>query len=233
MKEVTEMNNEKIIVIDTETANTIDDPFCYDIGFVVIDRTGKVYETHSYVIADIFLDEKEMMKEAFFADKIPQYWEDIKNGKRQLRRFQTVKRIFRDVCDQYNIKIIAAHNARFDYRSTNVTQRFLTSSKYRYFFPYGVEIWDTLKMAREIFGKDDKYGAFCFENGYMTKGGQRRYTAEILYRYLTRNNDFVESHTGLEDVMIEKEIFVECIKRNPEINGELWEKKGIDKAETL
>lgn len=227
------MNDEKIIVIDTETANTIDDPFCYDVGFAVIDRAGKVYETHSYVIADIFLDEKEMIKEAYFADKIPQYWEDIKNGKRQLRRFQTVKRIFRDVCDQYNIKIVAAHNARFDYRSINVTQRFLTSSKYRYFFPYGVEIWDTLKMAREIFGKDDEYGAFCFENGYMTKGGQRRYTAEILYRYLTRNNDFIESHTGLEDVMIEKEIFVECIKRNPEINGELWEKKGVDKAETL
>lgn len=217
------MNDEKIIVIDTETANTIDDPFCYDVGFVVIDRTGKVYETHSYVIADIFLDEKEMMKKAYFADKIPQYWEDIKNGKRQLRRFQTVKRIFRDVCDQYNIKIVAAHNARFDYRSTNATQRFLTSSKYRYFFPYGIEIWDTLKMAREIFSKDDEYGIFCFENGYMTKRGQRRYTAEILYRYLTRNNDFVESHTGLEDVMIEKEIFVECVKRNPEINGELWE----------
>ena len=217
------MNDEKIIVIDTETANTIDDPFCYDVGFAVIDRTGKVYETHSYVIADIFLDEKEMMEEAYFADKIPQYWEDIKNGKRQLRRFQTVKRIFRDVCDQYNIKIVAAHNARFDYRSTNVTQRFLTSSKYRYFFPYGVEIWDTLKMAKEIFSKDDEYGVFCLENGYMTKRGQRRYTAEILYRYLTRNKDFVESHTGLEDVMIEKEIFVECIKRNPEINGELWE----------
>lgn len=219
------MNNEKIIVIDTETVNTIDDPFCYDVGFAVIDRTGKVYETHSYVIADIFLDEKEMMKEAYFADKIPQYWEDIKNGKRQLRRFQTVKRIFRDVCDQYGIKIVAAHNARFDYRSTNITQRFLTSSKNRYFFPYGVEIWDTLKMAKEVFKEDEKYSAFCKENKYLTKNGQNRYTAEILYRYLTKNNDFIENHTGLEDVMIEKEIFVECIKRNPEINGKLWEKK--------
>lgn len=219
------MNDEKIIVIDTETANTIDDPFCYDVGFAVIDKTGKVYETHSYVIADIFLDEKEIMEEAYYADKIPQYWEDIKNGKRQLRRFQTVKRIFRDVCDQYDIKIIAAHNARFDYRSTNITQRFLTSSKNRYFFPYGVEIWDTLKMAKEVFKEDEKYSAFCKENKYLTKNGQNRYTAEILYRYLTKNNDFVESHTGLEDVMIEKEIFVECVKRNPEINGELWEKK--------
>lgn len=214
----------KFIVLDTETANSIDDPMCYDVGFAVVDETGKVYESHSYVIADIFLDEKKMMKEAYFADKIPQYWEDIKNGKRQLRRFKTVKKILKDVCDQYCIKIIAAHNARFDNRSLNLTQRWLTSSKYRYFFPYGVKIWDTLKMAREIFGKDEKYGRFCYKNGYLTKRGQRRYTAEILYRYLTNNNDFVESHTGLEDVMIEKEILVECLKREPKFNGSLWEK---------
>ena len=214
----------KFIVLDTETANSIDDPMCYDVGFAVIDETGKVYESHSYVIADIFLDEKKMMKEAYFADKIPQYWEDIKNGKRQLRRFKTVKKILKDVCDQYYVKIIVAHNARFDNRSLNLTQRWLTSSKYRYFFPYGVKIWDTLKMAREVFGKDDDFGKFCYENGYLTKRGQRRYTAEILYRYLTNNNDFVESHTGLEDVMIEKEILVECLKRKPELDGSLWKK---------
>lgn len=213
---------EKYIVLDTETANSIDDPFCYDIGFAVIDKTGKIYETHSYVIADIFLEEKRMMKEAYFADKIPQYWEDIKNGKRQLRRFKTVKRIFHDVCDQYGIKIVLAHNARFDYRSINLTQRFLTSSKYRFFFPYDIEIWDTLKMAKEVFKDDKKYNTFCKENKYLTKKGQNRYTAEILYRFLTNDKNFVESHTGLEDVMIEKEIFVECVKRNPEINGKLW-----------
>lgn len=212
----------KFIVLDTETANSIDDPMCYDIGFAVIDETGKVYESHSYVIADIFLDEKKMMKEAYFADKIPQYWEDIKNGKRRLRRFKTVKKILKDVCDQYCVKIIAAHNALFDNRSLNLTQRWLTSSKYRYFFPYGVEIWDTLKMAREIFGKDEDYGRFCYENGYLTKRGQRRYTAEILYRYLTNNNNFVESHTGLEDVMIEKDILVYCLQQNPDLDGSLW-----------
>ena len=212
----------KFIVLDTETANSIDDPMCYDVGFAVIDETGKVYESHSYVIADIFLDEKKMMKEAYFADKIPQYWKDIKNDKRQLRRFKIVKKILKDVCDQYCVKIIVAHNARFDNRSLNLTQCWLTSSKYRYFFPYGVKIWDTLKMAREVFGKDDDFGKFCYENRYLTKRGQRRYTAEILYRYLTNNNDFVESHTGLEDVMIEKEILVECLKRKPELDGSLW-----------
>ena len=31
----------KYIVFDSETTNSIDDPFCYDIGFIVIDETGK------------------------------------------------------------------------------------------------------------------------------------------------------------------------------------------------
>lgn len=214
---------EKFIVLDTETANSIDDPMCYDVGFAVVDETGKVYETHSYVIADIFLDEKKMMKEAYFADKIPQYWEDIKEGKRKLRRFKTVKQILKDVCDQYQIKKIAAHNARFDYRSLSITQRWLTSSKYRYFFPYGVEIWDTLKMARKVLAKDDSFGEFCYNNNFLTKKGLRRYTAEIIYRYITNNVDFIESHTGLEDVMIEKDILVYCLQHMPDIDGRLWE----------
>lgn len=213
--------NEKVIVLDTETTNSIDDPIAYDIGFAVIDTEGKVYETHSYVVADVFLD-KELMASAFFADKIPQYWKDIKNGSRKLRKLKTIKYVLADVCKQYEIKKIVAHNARFDYRSLTLTQRFLTSSKYRYFIPYGIEIWDSLKMSREIFKKDEKFGSFCYENNYLTKRGQRRYTAEILYRFLTGQNDFIESHTGIEDCLIEKDIFIECLKKNPEINGALW-----------
>lgn len=213
--------NEKIIVLDTETTNSIDDPIAYDIGFAVIDINGKVYKSYSYVVADVFLD-NELMSSAYFADKIPQYWKDIKNGNRKLRKLKTIKYILADVCKQYGIKKIVAHNARFDYKSLTLTQRFLTSSKYRYFLPYGIEIWDSLKMSREIFGNDEKFGNFCYENNYLTKRGQRRYTAEILYRFLTGDNNFIESHTGLEDVLIEKDIFCECLKRKKDINGTLW-----------
>lgn len=211
----------KFLMIDTETTNSIDDPIVYDIGFAVVDEKGKIYEKHSYVVADTFLDE-ELMQYAYFAEKIPQYWIDIKANKRQLRRFATIKMIIADICKQYNIEIVAAHNARFDYRSLNLTQRFLTSSRFRYFFPYGIKIWDTLKMSKEIFGNKSDYREFCKSNNYLTKNKQNRYTAEILYRYLTNNNDFIENHTGLEDVLIEKEIFTFCMNENPEINGALW-----------
>lgn len=213
--------NEKIIVVDTETTNSIDDPFCYDVGFAVVDYEGRVYEKHSYVVADIFLD-KQLMESAYFADKIPQYWDEIKSGKRILRRFSTIRSIFADVVAQYGVKKIVAHNARFDYRSLNLTQRFLTCSKYRYFFPYGVEIWDTLKMSREVLKNDNDYCVFCYENDYLTSRMVKRFTAEILYRFITNDLDFEEKHTGLEDVMIEKDIFAYCMRRKPEINGALW-----------
>lgn len=218
------MNSTKYLVIDTETTNSIDDPFCYDVGFAVVEADGSVIEEHSYVVADIFLD-NELMSSAYFADKIPQYWEDIKNGKRQLRRFKTIRSILRDVIQQYEIRYVVAHNASFDYRSLNYTQRLLTSSKYRYFLPWGVEIWDTLKMARQALKSNEQYRQFCIDNGF-TYGKedkpQMRYTAEIIHRFLTGNLDFIEEHTGLEDVLIEKDILAYCLANGVE-SGKLWE----------
>lgn len=218
------MNETNFLVIDTETTNSIDDPFCYDVGFAVVNAAGAIFETHSYVVADIFLD-KDLMASAYFAEKIPQYWEDIKSGKRILRRFKTIKSILRDVVAQYGIRYVVAHNASFDNRSLNYTQRLLTSSKWRYFLPWGCEWWDTLKMARQVLGKDEIYKQFCIDNGFTYGDEEKpkcRFTAEIIHRFLTGNLEFVEEHTGLEDVLIEKDILVYCLAHGVE-SGKLWE----------
>ena len=212
----------RIVMLDTETTNEIDCPICYDIGFSVVDLdNGEVIERHSYVVADVFCD-KELMSSAYFIDKVPQYWADIKSGKRTLRRWATIRAIIKDVMTQYKVDAVVAHNARFDYTSTATTQRYLTSSKWRYFFPYGTKFLCTLKMAKQIFGKDNEYIAFCEEHEFLTTYKKPKLTAEVIYRYLTNDIEFVESHTGLEDVEIETVILLECIKRNPEVDGLLW-----------
>ena len=208
--------------IDTETTNALVDDngkldlsqsLVYDIGWQVIDRNGKVYVKRSFVVAEIFLD-TPLMKQAYFAEKIPQYWEDIKNGKRTLTSFHKIRQAFFADRKKYKCKAVFAHNAYFDYNALNQTLRLLTGSKYRYFFPYNCIIWDTLKMARDVIGKTVGYTNFCKEHNYLTNHAtpQNRHTAEILYRYITGDNDFVESHTGLEDTEIESEIFVYCLK---------------------
>ena len=211
-----------VIVFDTETTNSINDPIIYDIGWAVIDLdTREILKTESYAVADVILD-KELMSSAYYAEKLPSYWDEIKNGDRKLARLRTINNSLKADCKAYDIKEMYAHNARFDYRSCTLSQRYLTSSKYRFFLPYNVKICDTLKMARKAFNKDSDYCEFCDKNGYKTKRNQNRLTAEILYRYLTGNNEFEEEHKGLADVLIEKEILFACRDKGI-VEGALWE----------
>lgn len=210
-----------IMMIDTETTNDIDCPIVYDVGYQLFSLDEGVLLERSFVNADVFLD-KDLMSTAFFADKIPTYWEEIKSGQRTLKRWFNIKRQIAEDCALFDVKYVCAHNAMFDNRALNTTQRYQTTSKFRYFLPYGLTWLDTLKMSRTILKENDSYGEFCFNNDYVTKNGQRRYTAEIIYRWLSGENEFIESHTGLEDVKIERKIFEYCLSQNPEIDGLLW-----------
>lgn len=210
------------IVLDTETC-PLDkelqgvDPYnmwVYDIGWAVCDKHGRVYEKRSYINVDIFLHEKELMKSAYYAEKIPKYWEDIKSGKRIMKSFYNIRKQFIEDIKKYEVKRIFAHNMRFDNGSLNNTQRWITKSKYRYFFPRGLEICDTLSMARSVVANTPTYKMWCKEKGYCTKNGRPKLTAEILYRFITGDNDFIESHTGLEDVLVEVKIMAYCYAKH-------------------
>ena len=218
-----------ILVFYTETANSSSteglcpsNSMVYDLGWLVTDTKGNVYETASFVNADIYCDYEEMMNSAYYSSKLPQYEEDIKNGLRTLATFATIRKAFWETCKKYKVTAISAHNARFDYSALNGTQRYLTKSKYRYFFPYGIEIWDTLKMARDVICTMPSYEKYCWDFNYLTKNGKPRATAEILYRFLSGNENFIESHTGLKDCEIEKEILIYCLKKHPP-RKKLWE----------
>lgn len=214
-----------IAVVDTETANSLEEPLVYDLGWAIVDKRGKVYVTRSYLIKEVFCDERGIMQSAYYKDKIPDYLEDIKAGKRKIVTFRMARKIFLDDCKRFNCNTACAHNARFDLNALNTTQRFLTKSKYRYFFPYGMEIWDTMRMAQDVVCPMSTYRRFCeAHEGYTLKNGSPRKTAEILYRFITDDDTFTESHTGLEDVLIEKEILVYCIRQHKKMRKGVFEK---------
>lgn len=210
--------------LDTETCNglLVDDKLdlsqsiVYDIGWAITDKRGNIYKTRSFLIYEVFVAMKDVMASAYYAEKIPMYWEQVKSGQRKLVKFETMYSIFWNDIKEFGVKNVFAHNARFDVNALNNTIRFITKSKKRYFFPYKIEIWDTLKMARQTVGKQKSYRKYCEINNFVTKHRvpQPRLTAEILYRYITGQNEFIESHTGLEDVLIEKEIFVACMDKH-------------------
>lgn len=199
--------NHKYILIDTETANGLDNPLCYNIAWKVIDRHGNVYAEGNFINRDIFFGMPDLMNTAYYANKIPQYLEQIAGGEIKVASWYEIKKVFTAMCEAYNVKAVIAHNARFDYRSCSMTQRYETCSKYRYFFPKGVEIWDTLAMAKDVLNQMPTYCKWCLENGYVKKNGEPRHTAEIIYQFIIKDIDFVEEHKAMEDVNIECEIF--------------------------
>ena len=221
-----------IIGLDTETCNGIMDgdkldlsqSLVYDIGWAITDKHGNIYGTRSFVVYEIFCAMKDVMKSAYYAEKIPQYWEQIKSGERKLTSFWNIRKAFFADVKKYNIKNVFAHNAGFDVRSLNNTIRYISKSKMRWFFPRKIEMWDTLKMSRQTIGKQNSYRRYCKRMGYMTrhKTPQVRLTAEIIYRYITGNPDFIESHIGLEDVLIETKILVHCFRQHKKMEKRLF-----------
>jgi len=169
----------------------------------------------------------EKMNTAYYAWKLPRYYEEIENGTRKVVSWDYAKSLVAYLCNFYNIVAIVAHNARFDYNACNNTSTTLKGVK-SYFFPYGIPIWCTFGMARQTVGKQKTYIEWCKKNGYVTKTGQVRLTAEVLYRYISRNAKFQEAHTGLEDVKIEVEIFAKCISTHKKIDRTIkkncWQK---------
>ena len=205
------------MTIDTETAGDLsanDTCLFYDLGIAIHDKRGRIYEEKSLVIYDIYCLEKDLMKSAYYAEKLPKYEVALKSGDRKMVSVFTARKIVKELCEKYNVKAITAYNSRFDYKACTDTLRYLTKSKVRYFFPYGVPLYDTLKMARSTICKQKMYLDFCKVNGYTTKNGRPKATAEIVYKYISGKFDFEEEHQGLDDVRIEVAIFAKCMAQH-------------------
>lgn len=201
-----------ILIIDTETANCVEQPLPYDVGYQVVDTSsGEVLVERSFVVAEIFLD-KEMMQNAYFAEKIPQYWEQIKEGKRTLKKLLNIRRILWADMREYNAYKVGAYNMGFDKRAANNDARFITCSFIRWFFPYKTEYFCIWNMACSSILSTPAFISFAERNGFISDYGNVQTSAEITYKFITNNTNFIEEHTGLEDVNIEREIYMKILR---------------------
>lgn len=217
-----------LLVVDVETANTIDDALCYDIGVAVTDRKGDIYSKEQYVVYDIFCLEKELMDTAYYSEKIPLYEILLKEKKAKLVRLSTVQKEIKELLKQYQIKELYAYNARFDYNALNTTLRYITKSKERWFFPYGIKINCIWNMACETIFQQKNYIKFALNNGFISERGNIRTRAENAYAYISKNPLFIEEHIGLDDVEKEIEILAKCYAQHKpmekRINRLCWRK---------
>ena len=220
MKTIEIKKERYLMFIDTETIGTInmkESVLPFEIGMKIYDtEKQKVVKEKSYIVRKFF-NNKYVMQSSFSATKYPEYIEKVANDKRY--KLLSVNEISTDLAkikEKYNIKVMVAHNGNFD--KTAIA---------RLFEDFGVknpiakiDLLDTMEMSKVITYSRD-YANYCIankdklndikESRFITNSGRVRTTAQAIYCYISNNADFIEAHTGLEDIDIEIEIFKKSI----------------------
>ena len=214
-----------IMVVDVETAGGRDNPLVYDIGYAITDKQGNIYETRSFIIEEIFYNES-LMTSAYYSEKIPKYLKDISEGTRTVVPFLEMRNDFIALAEKYNIKTLAAYNLMFDTRALTNTIRNITKEPKAKFLPRSLKnvkmmcIWC---LACEVLYTQKTFAKVAIRNGWVSKAGNLKTTAEVGYKYLTGDIDFKEEHTGLEDVLIEIKIMSYALRQNKKRIGGVFE----------
>lgn len=211
------------MVLDVETANSTNgkhnDGLVYDIGFTIIDKKGNIYAQRSFCIKEIF-DWADLMQSAYYADKRPIYYNYMKKKEMEKISIWEARERIKKAIEYFNITEIYAYNASFDLTALNNTVRYISGSSCRWFFPYGIQICDIWHIACQI---------LCLQKTFQKQNirsdkGNLITSAERVYAYISGIDNFQESHTGLEDAIIESEILVRCFANHKSV------KKNINKA---
>ena len=76
------------------------------------------------------------------------------------------------------------------------------------------DLFDVWGLSCEHIMNTKEYKQMCIDNGWQT--ASKKYfktSAETCFRYFSKELEFEESHTAIDDTIIESELFVEILKR--------------------
>lgn len=191
------------LVLDVET--TLGDEnkeAIFDIGWTISSVANEKMVMHrSYIIEEVFLNMKQMHK-AYYFNKYPKYVKALAEGKTQLIKFNDMVKQLNNDIQQFNVYRLYAYNSNFDSRAINHTNRMLNNNTSD--LNYDVKcLWH---MSTQTFMATRKYVLIALEKEWISEKGNIKTSAEMAWRYLSGEHDFIEEHTGLEDSIIETKI---------------------------
>ena len=191
-------------IFDTETIG-INKPFCYNIGYIIVNENGEHILKREYVVSEIW-NNLPLFSTAYYAEKRPIYETALKDKKIQKHSFNYICNVMRNDFTLFNVEYAYAFNSNFDERVFG-----FNCDWFKVVNPFeNIKVLDIRGYAHN-FIVNNSFKEFCEENEYFTESGNYSTTAETVYRYITSNTDFIESHTALSDSEIECEILFTCV----------------------
>ena len=220
-----------VVVFDTETVS-LEKPFCYNIGYTIVNvDNGETLVKRDYVVEQVWHNPMLFIT-AYYADKRDIYVSAMRSRKTIMAKYGYIcQAMIRDFI-KFEVAGAYAFNSPFDDKVFTYNSDWFKCNN-----PFdNLPIFDIRGYVHQ-FMVDDNFKKFCEDNGYFTDSGNYSTTAEVMYRYLTSNTNFIEEHTALSDSEIEAEILLECIKRGAEVNKdykvERTIKREVNKTLTL
>lgn len=128
------------LVLDTETATlpfadeitknakekqkiAIAKPLVYDLGYVIVDRSGNTKVSRNFLIQETFFV-PSVFNTAYYKSKRPMYMEKLKNGEIEVATWEQA--ITTLINDLENVAIVCAYNATFDFKKAiPFTERYI------------------------------------------------------------------------------------------------------------
>ena len=120
---------------------------------------------------------------------------------------------FHDWLDYQNYLIDRAANGS---RNQRMTSREPSDENEIFRFRGGVyPLFDIWALACKHIMDSDEYRDYAMDEGWVTDSGKYYKTsAEVAYRFISRNREFEEAHTALDDAELESEILASIIRKD-------------------
>lgn len=208
---------EKILVFDTETAGDLKRPIVYDVGGVITDRNGEIYDEFHFVVEETFAD-LELMHSAYYSSKFKSYIKGIYKNEIELAPFAQILDRITTIIDYWKVKTVAAYNLAFDLRAMENTCNLFFENKN--WLNRDVTFMCIMCAACDVlYGQ--KYIKQARANNWVTTNGNISTTAEYGYRFISGDNEFEEAHRGLDDCHIEAQILAAIYRKHKPFNGNI------------
>lgn len=191
-------------LMDTET--TKKNGMVFDMAYEIFDKHGQTFEYGSFLIKDVLA-----IEEPWYKEKIAEYWTLAYKQKVKPMSMSAVRRVFNNALKRHvgegSKVVICAYNAAFDVTHMGMTSKQLTGkpfltpeTKHVQF----LDLWHAWVMGCPV-----DYGV----TAPMSPAGNIRTSAETVYQYISGIPDFEEKHMAFSDIMIEKVILMDILKR--------------------
>lgn len=233
------------IVLDTETTATctpeenmtrkVMEKLVYDIGYTITTKKEMIL-SRNFLVKEIYENE-ELMNNAYFISKKPIYEKMIQNKTVEKKPFAEIIKILQKDIKDFNIQVFSAYNVAFDIDALMQTTNFIFPNMYKmifkktksnkyapnsekfcntYIFRKELEIIDLWTLSCQTLCSQKTFQTFYLQE---TKRGNIKSNAELVYNYITDQENFEEEHTALSDSIIETEILHRIMRIHKKIKS--------------